>query len=109
MISQRAAAYCRLSKEDGDDEISQSIENQKQLLEEFAKKNNIIIDKFYIDDGYSGAKMSRPAFNQLKDDLNSDKVDLVLAKDLSRIGRNSPKVQLFLENIIEQEKRVKRV
>jgi DNA invertase Pin-like site-specific DNA recombinase len=106
MISQRAAAYCRLSKEDGDDEISQSIENQKQLLEEFAKKNNIIIDKFYIDDGYSGAKMSRPAFDQLKDDLNSDKVDLVLAKDLSRIGRNSPKVQLFLENIIEQEKRV---
>ncbi len=101
-----AVAYCRLSREDGDDDVSSSIINQKKIIEDYATNNNIIIKDYYIDDGYSGYTMNRPSFNRLKNDLNNDKVDIIIAKDLSRIGRNSPKVQIFLEDIIEVGKRL---
>lgn len=104
--AQEGVSYLRLSIEDGDDKESTSISNQRKIIEQYAKENNIIITKFYIDDGYSGYTMDRPDFNQLKKDLNSNKVNLVIVKDLSRIGRHSPKVQLFLENILETGKRV---
>lgn len=99
-------SYLRLSIEDGDDKESTSISNQRKIIEQYAKENGIIITKFYVDDGYSGYTMDRPDFNQLKKDLNDNKVDLIIVKDLSRIGRHSPKVQLFLENILETGKRV---
>lgn len=98
-------AYLRLSKEDGDDE-SVSIGNQRRIIEDYAKHNDIIIDRWYIDDGYSGYTMSRPDFNQLKEDLNNNKVRTIIVKDLSRLGRHSAKVQLFLENIYDVGKRV---
>ena len=101
-----AVAYCRLSREDGDDDISTSITNQKKIIEDYAEANNIIIKDYYIDDGQSGYTMNRPAFNRLKNDLNNDKVNMIIAKDLSRIGRHNAKVQLFLENILESEKRL---
>lgn len=99
-------AYCRLSDEDENEDVSQSIENQKKMLDDFAQKHNITISKYYVDDGFCGPILDRPAFNQLKEDLNNDKVDVILVKDLSRIGRNGGKVQTFLDNIIEQGKRV---
>lgn len=98
-------AYLRLSKEDGDDE-SVSISNQRRILEEYARNNNIIINEWYIDDGYSGYTMSRPSFNRLKEDLNNNKIKTIIVKDLSRLGRHNAKVQLFLENIYEVGKRV---
>lgn len=104
--AQEGVAYLRLSIEDGDDKESVSIGNQRKIIEQYAKENNIIITKIYIDDGYSGYTMDRPEFNQLKRDLNAGKVNLIIVKDLSRIGRHSPKVQLFLENILESGKRV---
>lgn len=103
---QEGVSYLRLSIEDGDDKESTSISNQRKIIEQYAKENNIIITKFYIDDGYSGYTMNRPEFNQLKKDLNDGKVNLIIVKDLSRIGRHSAKVQLFLENILEAGKRV---
>lgn len=102
----RAVAYCRLSREDGDDDISSSIVNQKKIIKDYAADNNILIQDYYIDDGESGYTMDRPAFNRLKNDLNNDKVNMIIAKDLSRIGRHNAKVQLFLENILETEKRL---
>lgn len=105
-MSNTVVAYCRLSKEDGDDDVSSSIVNQKKIIEDYAAANNIFIKDFYIDDGESGYTMNRPAFNRLKNDLNNNKVDVIIAKDLSRIGRHNAKVQLFLENILETEKRV---
>ena len=105
MIRKKVIAYLRLSKEDGDDESS-SITNQRKILQDYADKHNMEIVEFYIDDGYSGYTMSRPDFNRLKADLNNNKVDTILVKDLSRLGRHSAKVQLFLENIINTEKRV---
>ena len=102
----QAVAYCRLSREDGDDDISTSITNQKKIIEDFATANNIFIKDFYVDDGESGYTMDRPAFNRLKRDLNNDKVHTIIAKDLSRIGRHNAKVQIFLEDILEVNKRV---
>lgn len=98
-------AYLRLSKEDGDDE-SVSIANQRRIIDAYAQNNNITIHEYYIDDGFSGYTMSRPAFNRLKQDLNQNKVHTVIVKDLSRVGRHAAKVQLFLENIYEVGKRV---
>lgn len=103
--NQITAAYLRLSKEDGDDE-SVSISNQRKIIEEYSKYNGITVDEWYIDDGYSGYTMSRPSFNKLKEDLNTNKVRTIIVKDLSRLGRHNAKVQLFLENIYEVGKRV---
>lgn len=99
-------AYLRLSREDGNDE-STSISNQRRILLEYAEKNNIKIEKFYIDDGESGFSFSnRPAFNELKDDLNANKVDVILVKDLSRLGRNSGHMLTFVENLQKDGKRL---
>ena len=101
----KTVAYLRLSKEDGDDE-SVSIANQRRIIEEYARNNGIIIDDFFSDDGWSGFSMSRPSFDRLKQELNEDKIDTIIVKDLSRLGRHNAKVQLFLENIHEAGKRV---
>lgn len=97
--------YARLSRDDGDDESS-SIFNQKRIIIEFAKQHGIHIDKFYIDDGVSGYTMDRPDFDRLKIALNNDEVDIIIVKNLSRLGRRNSMVQLFLENIEESGKRV---
>ena len=100
-----AVGYLRLSRDDGDDESS-SITNQRAIISEWADKNGFIITKWYIDDGYSGYTMSRPDFNKLKSDLNNNKVNVIIVKNLSRLGRHNAKVNLFLENIEEVGKRV---
>lgn len=97
--------YLRLSEEDGDGE-SMSISNQRKTLYEYALKNNMEIITEYVDDGVSGYLWSRPMFNRLKNDLNNNKINTILVKDLSRLGRHNAKVQLFLENILEDGKRV---
>ena len=100
-----AVGYLRLSREDGDEESS-SITNQRAIIAEWSNKNNFIIVDWYVDDGYSGYSMDRPAFNRLKNDLNENKVHVVIAKNLSRIGRHNSKVNLFLEQIQEDGKRI---
>lgn len=105
MIKSKVVLYLRLSQEDGDDE-SASITNQRKILMDYAERNNMEVVDVYIDDGVSGYTMNRPAFNKLKNDLNNDKVDVIIVKDLSRLGRHNAKVQLFLETIEESDKRV---
>lgn len=83
----RAAIYCRLSKEDGNDE-SQSISNQKSFLEDYVKKQGWYLFDIYIDDGYSGTNFERPSFQRLISDIEYGKIDIVVTKDLSRLGRN---------------------
>lgn len=100
-----AVGYLRLSRDDGEDE-STSITNQRAIIDDWAKKNGFIIVKWYTDDGYSGYSMDRPGFNQLKEDLNDGKINVIIAKHLSRIGRHNSKVGLFLEQILEDGKRV---
>ena len=99
-----AVGYLRLSRDDGDEE-SMSITNQRSIISEWALNNGFVITDWYVDDGYSGYSMDRPAFNQLKEDLNNNKINVIIAKHLSRLGRHSAKVELFLEQILEDGKR----
>lgn len=104
-VNEIVVGYGRLSHDDGDSE-SASIENQKKIIEAFANNHGMVLSDFYIDDGVSGYLMDRPDFNRLKRDLNENKVDTIIVKDLSRLGRHNAKVQLFLENILESGKRL---
>lgn len=79
--------YCRLSKEDGYEE-SQSISSQKEILTNYVRKNGWKIYDYYIDDGYSGTNFNRPSFQRLLIDIESKRLNIVITKDLSRLGRN---------------------
>ena len=81
--------YIRLSREDDDkDGISESITNQKSLLLQYVKENNLRVYDIYIDDGYSGTNFDRPDFNRLLNDIELGKVNMVITKDMSRLGRD---------------------
>lgn len=83
-----AAIYCRFSKDDGRVEDSSSIQTQKMMLEKFCMEQGYSIYEVYIDDGYSGLNYERPDFQRLLNDIDSGKVNLVVTKDLSRLGRD---------------------
>lgn len=81
--------YIRLSREDDDKaEMSESITNQKSLLLQYVKENNLRVYDIYIDDGYSGTNFDRPDFNRLLNDIESGKINMVITKDMSRLGRD---------------------
>lgn len=96
-----AGIYVRLSVEDRDDkEESNSVSNQKQLLNEFIKDNSEIqIYDYYIDDGYSGTNSNRPNFQRLLNDVKNEKINTIIVKDLSRLGRNFIEVGNYIEQI----------
>lgn len=77
----------RLSREDGENE-SASITTQRKMLTAFAKENNFIIYDEYIDDGYTGTNFDRPSFNRMINDIEENKINTVITKDLSRLGRD---------------------
>ncbi|MBE6667474.1 MAG: recombinase [Ruminococcaceae bacterium] len=83
----KAGLYMRLSKDDGQRESS-GIESQRFLLRDFAKRENIEIIDEYVDDGYSGTRYDRPAFERMLSDIENKKINTVIVKDLSRLGRN---------------------
>ena len=81
--------YLRLSREDEENTaVSQSIINQKDFLTEYAVENSFNIIDYYIDDGYSGTTFDRPDFNRLIDDIEKSRINAVITKDLSRLGRD---------------------
>ena len=82
------ALYCRLSLEDGKDNESMSISNQKLLLKDYAEKNGMFNCEFYVDDGFTGRNFNRPAFQRMISDIEAGKIGYVITKDLSRLGRN---------------------
>lgn len=82
------ALYLRLSREDGDKEVSESILNQEQFLKRYAKEQGFEDVTIYSDDGYSGTNFDRPAFIQLINDIEQQKISVVITKDLSRLGRD---------------------
>lgn len=95
--------YVRLSRDDNKRNYS-SIENQKKIIQKYAEENNMIVRRIYEDDGISGYSFNRPDFQNMMSNLNA--IDVIVAKDLSRIGRHNAKVLLFLEEMEEQGKRV---
>jgi len=80
--------YIRLSREDGDKHESESITNQKSLLMQYTKENNLRVYDIYTDDGFSGTNFDRPAFKRLISDVESKKINMVITKDMSRLGRD---------------------
>lgn len=97
--------YCRLSR-DEDKENYSSIEEQKRIIKEYALTRNWTInDKdFYIDDNVSGYTFNRPEFSKMMEKVKGGKIDVVIAKDLSRIGRNNGKVLVLIDEFKNMQK-----
>ena len=97
--------YCRLSR-DEDKENYSSIEEQKRIIKDYASTRNWLIEDkdFYIDDNVSGYTFNRPEFTKMLEKVKGGKIDVVIAKDLSRIGRNNGKVLVLIDEFKNMQK-----
>ena len=93
------ALYCRLSRDDEQLGESNSIKNQKSILSKYAKDNNFINTKFFVDDGYSGTSFTRPAFMELMELAEQGNIGTIIVKDHSRLGRN----RLIVGQLLEED------
>ena len=82
------ALYIRLSKEDENEGPSESVNNQRSLLQEFVEQHRLSVYDIYIDDGWSGTNFDRPSFMRMIGDIEAKRVNMVITKDLSRLGRD---------------------
>lgn len=90
--------YGRLSKEDGDKNESDSIGNQKKMIEYYISHNeNFVLSEYYIDDGFTGTNFKRPGFLRMLEDIEQGKINCVIVKDLSRFGRDYIETGKYLE------------
>ena len=103
------ALYCRLSVEDtkdekknGKEDLSNSIQNQKAMLLQYARDHRFPHPTFFIDDGYSGVTYDRPGFQKMLDEIEAGHVGAVITKDLSRLGRNSALTGLYINYTFPQ-------
>ena len=101
----QAAMYPRLSREDGDNVESESIVNQKDFIRNYVSKQDdiILIDYDYSDDGYTGGNFNRPGWNKLMKDIEDKKVDTIITKDLSRMGRDYISMGEYIERIFPEK------
>lgn len=93
----KTALYCRLSQDDGIEGDSNSIQNQKTILQKFAEDHHFPSPCFYVDDGFSGGNFQRPAFQQMISDMENGEIGIIVTKDLSRLGRNQLHTGLYIE------------
>lgn len=98
MEKYKAAAYMRISNDDGDKQESQSIASQRTIIESYVNKNPDIklVDEF-VDDGYTGTNFNRPSFKKLIQAIEDGRINCVIVKDLSRFGRDYIEVGQYLE------------
>ena len=99
------ALYIRLSREDGDNMESESITNQRDLLHLFLEKTKeklVYIDE-YVDDGFTGSNFDRPSWKRLMKDLENGKVNTIITKDLSRMGRDYISMGEYIERIFPEK------
>ncbi len=92
------ALYCRLSRDDGSDKESNSIENQKLMLSRYAKEKGFENTRFYVDDGFTGTNFNRPDFKRMMEDVEAGYISTIIVKDMSRFGRNYVEVGLYTES-----------
>ena len=100
----RVGLYIRLSKEDESEGPSQSVQNQEALLREFVRRQGWTVQQVYVDDGWSGTNFERPAFRQMLADIEAGRIDLVLTKDLSRLGRDYILTGHYLERYFPEHR-----
>lgn len=91
------ALYCRLSRDDELQGDSNSIVNQKNILEKYAKDNNFSNIRFFVDDGFSGTNFNRPSWTELLGLIEENQVGILIVKDMSRLGRDYLKVGFYTE------------
>ena len=97
--------YIRLSQEDGDKEESNSVTNQRELINNYVNENKELqIHSYYVDDGWSGTNFDRPDFKRLINDVENGVINTIVVKDLSRFGRNYIEVGNYLEQIFPVKK-----
>ena len=89
--------YERLSRDDGEDGLSNSIQNQRQLLEEYAERNGLKPYRHIQDDGISGTVWNRPGWQELISEVEAGNVNTVVVKNLDRMGRDYLRVGLYME------------
>ncbi len=90
------ALYCRLSQEDALDGESNSIGQQRMILERFAREKRFSNLRYFVDDGYAGTSFQRPGFLEMLELIEADRVGVVIVKDLSRFARNSAMAGMYI-------------
>lgn len=100
MLDKITALYCRLNNDDDLNGESNSITNQKAILQKYADDNGFRNAQFYVDDGFSGTNFNRPDFMRMMEDVKSGKVGTVITKDLSRFGRDYLMTGQYIEMIL---------
>ena len=101
-LNSRAGIYLRLSQEDERIGESGSITNQRALLTKYVQENGFKLIDEYVDDGYSGTNFNRPSFQRLLKDIASNKIDVVITKDLSRLGREHIDTCFYVEKFFPE-------
>ena len=97
----RVAKYIRLSREDGDDRESESVENQRDIIDNYILGHEELIEVGeYVDDGYTGTNFNRPGFQKMLKDIEEEKIDCIITKDLSRFGRDHIDTGYYLERFL---------
>jgi len=99
--SYRIGVYTRESRDDGGENY-ETIDTQKELLVDFIERNKLgTVCRIYVDDNVSGSGFEREGIIKLKEDVAAGNIDLLVLKDLSRLGRNNAKTLLFLDFLEE--------
>lgn len=99
----KVGIYIRLSREDGDKLESESVSNQRDILQRYIKENEYVLVNEYVDDGYSGTTFERPDFKRMITDIEEKKINMVITKDLSRLGRDYIKTGYYIENYFPEK------
>ncbi len=102
----KSGDYLRLSKEDAKNlksDESISIESQRMIIESFCKFQNIELVEEYVDDGFSGSNFDRPAFKRMIEDIESGKINCVITKDFSRLGRELYQTGTYIEDYFKDK------
>ncbi len=98
----KVGAYIRLSRDDGDKQESESIGNQRKIIERFLRESDLSYAEEYVDDGWSGTTFNRPSFMRMIEDIRLKKIDMVITKDLSRLGRDYIQTGYYIENFFPE-------
>lgn len=98
-LNSKVGLYMRLSRDDEKIGESQSIENQREILQRYVHEQGIHNAKEYVDDGYSGTTFNRPEIQRLLEDAKHGKIDTIVVKDLSRFGRNYIEVGMYIDYV----------
>ena len=95
----KVAGYLRLSQEDGDKDVSDSIVSQKNIIDKKIQEfgEEFLLVDYYIDDGYTGLNTNRPNFQRMLQDIENGTINCIITKDLSRLSRNSFEANYYIE------------